>query len=901
MKRHHPSFRLKTLATVASLFFAANTAWAVTPFVIKDIKVEGLQRVDASTIFASIPVKVGDTYDDEHGAASIRSLFALGLFQDVRIEVRDSEMVVVVQERPSINQVDISAATFGGMDKNAILKGLGTLGIVAGRPYDKGMEDRAIQELLKQYQSMGYYAAEIVPTVTPIDRNRVNLSFAIKEGKIAQIKQIRFVGNSAFSASTLQDEMQMDTGGWMSWYTKSNRYADNKLNADLEALRNFYRNRGYLEFQINSTQVGISPDKRDIEITINLSEGEKYVVSAVSLAGDYLEKEDAFKSLISIKPGEAYKQADVATTLAAMKKHFGNYGYAFAKIEARPKINREKQQVELVLAAEPGQRAYVRRINIAGNAKTRDEVIRRELRQYEASWYNSDKIALSKDRLERLGYFTDISIEPQQVSAEATDQADLDITVKERPTGAIQIGAGYSTSDKIEARPKINREKQQVELVLAAEPGQRAYVRRINIAGNAKTRDEVIRRELRQYEASWYNSDKIALSKDRLERLGYFTDISIEPQQVSAEATDQADLDITVKERPTGAIQIGAGYSTSDKISLSFNLNQDNVFGSGQSLALGVNTGSYNRTYSISSTDPYFTNYGISRTFYFSHAINKPRKGQGGDYSIRQDNAGISFGVPFSETDQVYFGLGLERYGIRSGTTDMPPVYRDYINYYGKSAYGVPLSIGWGRDSRDSALAPTSGTMQRVSAVLSPAGGLKYFNATYKFQQYFPLSKNTTIMFNTDLGYGKGLSCKKGTSNCYPFYKNFFMGGIGSVRGFDQGAIGPSQIDPVTNSSYSVGGNKMFNANIEFIAPFPGANNDKTLRLFAFLDAGNVYADSFSNYKPTSEDRMIRASAGVGLRWISPMGPLSLSFAHPFRKQKTDKLQKFQFQIGASF
>ena len=784
MKRHHPFFRLKTLATVASLFFAANTAWAVTPFVIKDIKVEGLQRVDASTIFASIPVKVGDTYDDEHGAASIRSLFALGLFQDVRIEVRDSEMVVVVQERPSINQVDISAATFGGMDKNAILKGLGTLGIVAGRPYDKGMEDRAIQELLKQYQSMGYYAAEIVPTVTPIDRNRVNLSFAIKEGKIAQLKQIRFVGNSAFSASTLQDEMQMDTGGWMSWYTKSNRYADNKLNADLEALRNFYRNRGYLEFQINSTQVGISPDKRDIEITINLSEGEKYVVSAVSLAGDYLEKEDAFKSLISIKPGEAYKQADVATTLAAMKKHFGNYGYAFAKIEARPKINREKQQVELVLAAEPGQRAYVRRINIAGNAKTRDEVIRRELRQYEASWYNSDKIALSKDRLERLGYFTDISIEPQQVSAEATDQADLDITVKERPTGAIQIGAGYSTSDKI---------------------------------------------------------------------------------------------------------------------SLSFNLNQDNVFGSGQSLALGVNTGSYNRTYSISSTDPYFTNYGISRTFYFSHAINKPRKGQGGDYSIRQDNAGISFGVPFSETDQVYFGLGLERYGIRSGTTDMPPVYRDYINYYGKSAYGVPLSIGWGRDSRDSALAPTSGTMQRVSAVLSPAGGLKYFNATYKFQQYFPLSKNTTIMFNTDLGYGKGLSCKKGTSNCYPFYKNFFMGGIGSVRGFDQGAIGPSQIDPVTNSSYSVGGNKMFNANIEFIAPFPGANNDKTLRLFAFLDAGNVYADSFSNYKPTSEDRMIRASAGVGLRWISPMGPLSLSFAHPFRKQKTDKLQKFQFQIGASF
>ena len=784
MKSLHPSFRLKSLAVVAGLFFTANTAWAVAPFVIKDIKVEGLQRVDASTVFASIPVKVGDTYDDEHGAASIRSLFALGLFQDVRIEVRETDMVVVVQERPTINQIDVSAVTFGGMDKAAILKGLGTLGVATGKPYDKSMEDRAIQELLKQYQSMGYYAAEIIPTVTPLDRNRVNLSFVIREGKIAKIKAIRFVGNTAFSSSALQDEMQMDTGGWMSWYTKSNRYADNKLNADIETLRSFYRNRGYLEFQINSTQVGISPDKRDIEITINISEGEKYVVSAISLAGDYLEKEDAFKSLVTIKPGEAYKQEDVAATLAAMKKHFGSYGYAFAKIEARPKINREKQQVELVLAADPGQRAYVRRINIAGNAKTRDEVIRRELRQYEASWYNSDKITLSKDRLERLGYFTDISIEPQQVSADTPDQADLDITVKERPTGAIQIGAGYSSSDKI---------------------------------------------------------------------------------------------------------------------SLSFNLNQDNVFGSGQSLALGVNTGSYNKTYSLSSTDPYFTNYGISRTFYISHSVHEPYKGQGGDYSIKQDNAGISFGVPVSEIDRIYFGVGFERYGIKAGSTDMPPVYKDYINYYGKSANGVPLSISWGRDSRDSALAPTAGSMQRATAVISPLGGMKYFTATYKFQQYFPISKNTTVMFNTDLGYGKGLSCKKGADNCYPFYKNFFMGGIGSVRGFDQGAIGPSQIDPVSGSSYSVGGNKMFNTNLEVIAPFPGANNDKTLRLFAFVDAGNVYADSFSDYKPTSDDRKIRASAGVGLRWVSPMGPLSVSFANPFRKQKGDRLQKFQFQIGTSF
>lgn len=262
--------------------------------------------------------------------------------------------------------------------------------------------------------------------------------------------------------------------------------------------------------------------------------------------------------------------------------------------------------------------------------------------------------------------------------------------------------------------------------------------------------------------------------------------------------------------------------------------------------------------------------------------------------------------MPISERDTINFGLGVERYGISQNTSALPPSYQRYIDYYGKSAIGVPISIGWARDSRNSALVPTSGAFQRVNAVLSPAGDMRYAMATYKYQHYFPLTKNLTFMFNTDLGYGKGMSCRKDTAsglshNCFPFYKNFFAGGPGSVRGFDYGGIGPHEIDPTTGSSYSVGGNKMFNVNLEVISPLPGATNDKTLRLFAFVDAGNVYADSSASYRATSEDKSVRASAGIGLRWLSPMGPLSLSYGHPFRKQPSDKLQKFQFQMGTTF
>ncbi len=726
---------------------------------------EGLQRVEAGTIFASMPLRVGEQYDDEKGAAAIRSLFALGLFKDVRLEATGNVLVVVVEERPTI--ADVEFAGTKEFDKDTLKKAMRDVGLTEGRPFDKALADRAEQELKRQYINKSLYGAEVVTTVTPIERNRVNLTFTVTEGEPAKIKDIRIVGNQAFSESTLKGLFDQDTGGWMSWYTKSNRYARAKLNADLETLRSYYLARGYLEFRIDSTQVAISPDKQDISITINVTEGQRYVVSGVKLEGSYLDRDDEFKSLITIRPGEPYNADKVAETTKAFTDHFGNFGFAFARVEAVPEIDRENNRVALVLRAEPARRAYVRRIQVSGNNRTRDAVVRREFRQYEASWYDGDKIKLSRDRVDRLGFFTEVNVETQEV------------------------------------------------------PG----------------------------------------------------------------SPDQVDLVINVVEKPTGSLQLGAGFSSAEKVSLSFGIKQENVFGSGNYLGVDVNTSKYRRTLVFSTTDPYFTQDGISRTLDLYYRTAKPYQHQGGDYELVTAGASVRFGVPFSENDTVFFGGGLEQTQIKSGT-NIPAAYLAYAREFGDTSWSLPLTIGWSRDNRDSALAPNSGRYQRLNTEWAVAGDARYIRGNYQYQQYIPLNKQYTFAFNGELGLGKGMNGQP-----FPVFKNFYSGGLGSVRGFDQGTLGPRDV-----TGASLGGPKKVTLNAELIAPFPGAGNDRTLRWFAFVDAGNVYGEN-DNWELSE----LRASAGLGLSWISPLGPLRLAYAQPVRKFAGDRIQKLQFQIGTSF
>lgn len=765
MKKHINRLGARTASALTTMVFAASSAWALEPFKVQDIRVEGLQRVEAGTVFASIPLRVGDDYNDEKGSAAIRALFALGLFKDVRLEANGNVLTVVVEERPTI--ADVNFAGTKEFDKDTLKKAMRDVGLAEGRPFDNALADRAEQELKRQYINRSLYGAEVVTTVTPIERNRVNLTFTVTEGEPAKINEIHVVGNKAFSESTLKDQFDQDTGGWLSWYTKSDRYARSKLNADLETLRSFYLQRGYLEFRVDSTQVAISPDKQTISLTVNIHEGERYVVSDVQLEGNYLERNDEFKSLVKIKPGEPYNADQVTQTTKAFSDHFGNFGFAFARVEAVPEVDRVNNRVAIVLKAEPSRRAYVRRIQVGGNNRTRDEVIRREFRQYEASWYDGDKIKLSRDRVDRLGFFTEVNVDTQEV------------------------------------------------------PG----------------------------------------------------------------SPDQVDLVVTVAEKPTGSLQLGAGFSSAEKMSLSFGIKQENVFGSGNYLGIDVNTSKYRRTMVLSTTDPYFTKEGISRTLDLYYRTDKPYEDQGGNYELVTSGAGVRFGVPFSEVDTVFFGGSVEQTQIKPGT-NIPAAYLAYGETYGYTSLAVPLTMGWSRDSRDSALAPNDGRYQRLNTDWSVAGDARYVRANYQIQQYVPLNKKFTLAFNGELGWGKGLNGRP-----FPVFKNFYSGGLGSVRGFDQGTLGPRDV-----IGSSLGGPKKVTLNAEFMAPLPGAGNDRTLRVFTFVDVGNVFGD-----QETVDFAQMRASAGVGLSWISPLGPLRLAYAHPVRKFPGDKIQKLQFQIGTSF
>ena len=755
----------RAVAAASVLLLTAQGAWALEPFKVRDIRVEGLQRVEPGTVFASLPVRVGDDYNDDKGAAAIRSLFGLGLFTDVRMEAVGDVLVVVVQERPTIADVEFAGSR--EFDKEQLRAVMRDIGLTDGRPFDKALADRAEQELKRQYINKSFYAAQVVTTVTPIDRNRVNLTFTVVEGDTARIKDIRIVGNQAFSESTLKGLFDQDTGGWLSWYTKSDRYARPKLNADMEALRSYYLQRGYLEFRIDSTQVAIAPNKEEISITVNITEGQRFVVSGVKLEGNFLERDDEFKSLVKIRAGEPYNADDVAETTKAFSEYFGNFGYAFARIEAVPELDRDSGRVALTLSADPQRRAYVRRIIIAGNDRTRDEVLRREFRQFEASWYDGEKIRLSRDRVDRLGYFTAVDVESQEI------------------------------------------------------PG----------------------------------------------------------------SPDQVDLVITIKEKPTGSLQLGAGFSSAEKISFSFAIKQENVFGTGNYLGINLDTSKFKRTLTFSTTNPYFTEDGISRTLDVYYRTDKPYEDQGGNYELITTGASVRFGVPFTEIDTVFFGGGLEQTRIKPGT-NIPAAYLVYASRYGYSSTAVPLTIGWSRDSRDSALAPNSGRYQKLNSEWSVAGDARYVRANYQFQQYVPLNKKFTMAFNAELGLGTGMNGRP-----FPVFKNFYAGGLGSVRGFDQGTLGPRDV-----TGASLGGPKKVNFNFELIAPFPGAGNDRTLRVFTFVDVGNVYGDN----DPIRLNEM-RAAVGVGLSWVSPLGPLRLAYALPVRKFAGDRIQKLQFQIGTSF
>jgi outer membrane protein insertion porin family len=785
MKLHSERFSCpffpRRLIAIAAFALCSSHALAVEPFTIKDIRVEGIQRTEAGTVFSYLPVRVGDTYTDEKGSAAIKALYATGFFKDVRVEVEGNILVVMVEERPAIAGVDFSGIK--EFDKDQLTKALKDIGLGESRIYDKSLVERAEQELKRQYLSRGLYGVKITTTVTPVERNRVNITFAVDEGDVARIRRIDIVGNKAFSDGDLLGLLNLRTPGWFTWYTKADQYSKQKLTGDIEALRSFYLNRGYIEMQVESTQVSITPDKKDIYITININEGEKYTVSEVKIEGQTFGREQELKSLVQLKPGDVYSGEKLAESTKKITERLGNFGYAFANVNASPELDREKREAAFTILIDPGKRVYVRRINIAGNTRTRDTVVRREFRQFEDSWYDGRKIKLSRDRVDRLGYFKEVNIETPEV------------------------------------------------------PG----------------------------------------------------------------TTDQVDVNMTVAEKPTGNITLGAGYSSSEKLTLTGSIQQANVFGSGNTLGLDVNTSELNRTLALSHFNPYFTDDGVSRGYELYVRTTRPPLVNSGEYRIQSAGGSIRFGVPFSEWDTVFFGIGLERTKVDTyrdvpGFNNSPDIYFQYVDDFGEDTTSpgihtakttsIPLTVAWQRDSRDSALTPSIGRYQRVNLELAPAGDLRYYRAIYQHQYFKPMFRKVTLALNGEFDYGHGLGSKP-----YPVFKNFYAGGIGSVRGYDTSTLGP-----LAENGDPLGGSSRLIANAELQLPVPGSGNDRSFRWFTFFDAGNVFGEG--QKIQLSE---LRYSAGVGISWISPIGPLKLSYGSPLNAKPEDRKQRFQFQLGTGF
>ncbi|AJK50663.1 outer membrane protein assembly complex, YaeT protein [Burkholderia plantarii] len=759
------------ILTFAGLGATSVPAFALDPFTVTDIRIEGLHRIEPGSVFAYLPVKQGDTFTDDLASESIRKLYATGFFNDVKVATEGSVVIVQVQERPAIASIDF--AGIKEFDKDNLIKAMTAVGLANGRYYDKSLVDKAEQELKRQYLTRGYYAAEVTTTITPVDANRVAILFSVAEGPSAKIRQINFIGNRTFKSSTLLDEMQLSTPNWFSWYTKNDLYSKEKLSGDLENVRSYYLNRGYLEFSIDSTQVSISPDRKDMYLTLTVHEGEPYTLSSVKLSGNLLDRDAELRKLVKVKAGERFSAEKLQQSTKAIVDRLGTYGYAFATVNAQPEIDQATHKVGLTLVVDPGHRVYVRHINVVGNSRTRDEVVRREMRQMESAWFDSGRLALSKDRINRLGYFTDVDVTTVPVEG-TTDQVDVNVKVTEKPTGSITLGLGYGSGE--------------------------------------------------------------------------------------------------------GPI-ISAGVS------------QDNVFGSGTSLSLTVNTATTYRTLAVEQVDPYFTVDGIRRITDVYYRTSQPLYySSNTDTSFRVITYGASmkFGIPFSETDTVFFGAGLEQDRLDVDSTT-PQSYIDYVNSFGRVSNNVPVTVGWSRDNRDSSLIPSKGYFLQANAEYgTPIATTTYAKGDLQAQYYYSFARGFILGLNFQGGYGKGLGGKP-----YPIFKNYYAGGIGSVRGYESSSLGPR--DATTGDP--IGGSKMVVGNIELTVPLPGTGYDRTLRVFTFVDGGNVWGSEGNSIGANG----LRYSYGAGLEWISPIGPLKIDLGFPVVKHTGDQYQKFQFQIGTSF
>ncbi|MEO6799036.1 MAG: outer membrane protein assembly factor BamA [Rhodanobacter sp.] len=805
---------MKRIAALILLASLTANAFAFEPFVVSDIRIDGLSRISAGTVFNYLSVNKGDRLTNAEAQRAIRALYQTKFFSDVELDRDGNILVIKVTERPSIAKLTIR----GNKDikTDDLKKGLKQTGIAEGETFDRLAIDGVQQELIRQYYNRGKYNVSVDPHVTQLDRNRVAIDIEIREGKAAKVREINILGNHAFTDKEIRGDFESGTPNLMSWYSKNDQYSREKLSGDLEKLQSYYMNRGYADFGVDSTQVSISPDKRNMYIDSSIKEGDIYKVSGVHLLGDLILPEASMRTLVFVKDGDIFNRAAIEASSKAIKSVLSNIGYAYAKVTPIPKLDKEKHTVDLTMYVEPGQRVYVRRVIFQGNTKTEDNVLRREMRQLEGSMYSQAAIDRSKIRLQRLGYFKKVDIDKKRV------------------------------------------------------PG----------------------------------------------------------------TEDKVDITVKVEEQSAGSVSFGVGYSQYAGIIINASLSQNNLFGSGDSFSVNGSRSTYQTSFGANYYNPYLTDNGIGIGYSANYSKTDFGNQDFANYSTSAKSFSSYLGIPISETDGVRVGLGIGSNKVNLIAGYSPKQLIDYQNQIGnKTIHSWTSTLGWNHDTRNGYWAPTRGGLLSASTEIAlPGSTVQYWKFTAEANHYWPVGKGFVLYLDGQVGYGKtygsnGINdaqynaLKTATEAAtpgyvmqdmrqdFPFFVNFFSGGVRDVRGFQDNTLGPRVcIDgsvPAANGLCSlgyyaqpIGGAFKVLGTAELYLPLPFLKDVNTARVSVFTDVGNAYKD-YQSFDAST----LRASAGVSLHWQAPIGPLIISLAVPFRTQPSDSHyeERIQFTFGSQF
>ena len=813
-----PVRRLLALALAASLSLPAM-AQSVEPFTVSDIRVDGLQRIAAGTVFTYLPVERGEVMDQTRAGDTIRALYRTGFFEDVRLDRQGDILVITVTERPAINKLTVN----GNKDIKTpeLLKGLEDIGLAEGETFDRLSLDRVTQELTRQYNNRGKYNVQITPTVSQLDRNRVDVTIDIKEGKAAKIRHVNLIGTESFANEDILDTWESHSTRWNSWYKRDDQYSKEKLSGDMEKLNSWYLDRGYVDFNIDSTQVSISPDKRDMFITASVTEGEVYKISEVKVTGDTILPQEQVERMVISKPGDTFSRALLEFSAEAITNTLSNIGYAFARVNPVPTPNRADRTVAINMQVVPGPRVNVRRVLFKGNTRTSDEVLRREMRQFENAWYSQAAIDRSKIRLQRLGYFETVEVETPAVP-----------------------GSG-----------------------------------------------------------------------------------------------DQVDVVFNVKETTSGSFVFGIGYSQLAGMTASIQLSQNNFLGGGNRVAVEAQRSDYLQRYSFSYINPFFTDEGVSLGYNLWWRELDYSDFNTAQYNSTNAAAQAILGLPITENSSISLLFGIDSNQIQVYPGYTPQTIIDYMQAVGQRTFHAwRTELGWARDTRNDFFMPTRGMYQRVGLETTlPGSTAEYFKINYEFSKYWQLSPSFVLRTGLDLGYGDSYGkditrnlcftpssvvdsngdgipdtvvpgptpsdpCLTGsadyvktvTASGLPFFENFYAGGTRSVRGFRDNTLGPRSELISGYRGQPLGGSLKTVGQIEMV--FPKLFDSRAARISAFVDFGNVY-NGIDNFDAGE----LRASAGVALLWRAPVGPISISYAYPFKKKDGDEIERLQFTFGGGF